>query len=652
VTRLEFPPARAASVDPAHVPDFPLGSLLVRPAVLEVVAGNRRQTLERRVMQVLVALAQAEGEIVSRDELIQRCWQGRAVGEDALQRCIGRIRRLAEASGSPAFSVESIRGVGYRLRSEPSRASGAPSDRSDEASVALPSRPRPWGLAAAGLAILAGIALALVLWRGGADSGAAGVPHPKSVAVLPFRDLAPDAGRAWFAAGLTEEVINSLTSTPDLRVASRQVGARLATGEADLQGAARAAGVAHVLEGSVRRGGDRVRVSARLIRASDGAAIWSQSYDRKNLDVISIQEEIAFDIARALRSVLEPARLRAMVETGTRSVEAYEAYLRGLAADQRQLNEGDIDQARAAADAYELARTLDPTFAAAHWKSARSWFGNATRVDSQAQAQVDEAERARRFFERIDAAIATSRNETETYRYRAFAAAMRVRPREAHRLMARYLRDRPRDIDAWEDFADISAWAGERGALRAAAERVHALSLESGEPRSRAITLSVMGLDLEAAAERADRQLALSPDRALTQYQAHRAFLWSGRIRDARELLERVRASDLPSDVKALAELRQACAEGRRADAVRWNAALGTADASSRWIGWQTMGRPAAANALLRTYDRPERLPVLMQFAIDPSFDSSAFPVLSAQLGRNGVSLPAPTPPPASCAPA
>ena len=641
-------PDRRAAVDPAHVPDFDLGALRVRPSLHEVLRDGEPHVLERRVMQVLVALAQAEGEIVARDELIERCWHGKVVGEDALQRCIGRLRRLAESPDGPHFTIESIRAVGYRLRVRgPASAPATP-----------PSPPRRrWALVSGGLAVAAALAIVgAAMWPAppppapAAPLRQAATPHPKSVAVLPFEDLSADGGRQWFADGLTEEVLNSLARTPDLRVASRTSAVQVSRSGADLQEAARRLGVATVLEGSVRRSGGRVRVTAQLIRGSDGFHLWSQNYDRPESDVISIQEDIAFDIARALKTVMEPARLRAMVETGTRSPDAYEAYLRGVALDQRQLAEGDLAFARAAGEAYEEARTLDPQFAAAHWKAARAWFGNATRVDSDVRGEISEAERARRFFERADAAIAGSRDETEKLKYRAFAAAMRLRLREAQRLMARYVRERPRDIDAWEEMADISAWAGEREAVRQAAERVHVLSLQAGEPRSRAITLSVMSLDLEPAVARARAQLALRPDNALTQYQAHRAFLWSGRTGDAAALLERIRRSDLPEEVRALAEMRQACAEGRAADALRWKARVADADLSTRWRAEHILGRPAQAEALLRPWDRADRLPILVQFAIDPTFDASAYPVLSAALVRDGVTLPPPIREPASCA--
>ncbi len=102
----------------AREADFRLGALLIKPSRLEVVAGARRQLLEPRVMQVLVALARMQDEVVSRDELIDACWGGRIVGEDAINRCISRLRRLAETLDG-GFAIQTVARVGYRLNPAP-----------------------------------------------------------------------------------------------------------------------------------------------------------------------------------------------------------------------------------------------------------------------------------------------------------------------------------------------------------------------------------------------------------------------------------------------------------------------------------------------------------------------------------------------------
>jgi DNA-binding winged helix-turn-helix (wHTH) protein len=114
ITERPDPAAASAQIQLAREPHFRLGALVIKPSVLEVSAGGRRQMLEPRVMQVLVALARAGGEVVTRDDLIAACWAGRIVGEDAINRCIARLRRLGERFES-GYSIETVQRVGYRL---------------------------------------------------------------------------------------------------------------------------------------------------------------------------------------------------------------------------------------------------------------------------------------------------------------------------------------------------------------------------------------------------------------------------------------------------------------------------------------------------------------------------------------------------------
>lgn len=107
--------AASARIDLAHEPDFMIGSLSVRPSSCSVEGDNWRMTVEPRVMQVLVMLARAEGTVVSRPDMIRCCWAGRIVGEDAINHCIAKVRRLAKADSNRSFSVETVRRVGYRL---------------------------------------------------------------------------------------------------------------------------------------------------------------------------------------------------------------------------------------------------------------------------------------------------------------------------------------------------------------------------------------------------------------------------------------------------------------------------------------------------------------------------------------------------------
>lgn len=356
--------------------------------------------------------------------------------------------------------------------------------------------------------------------------------------------------------------------------------------------------------------------------------------------MISIQEDIAFRIASAMKTVMEPAKLRAMVAAGTRSVEAYESYLQGLAADQLSNVTGGREQALAAAKAYEHARHCDPGFAEAQWRAAQKWFGKETRINGSVSGEgFDERERMKQYMARVDQAIVGSTDATQRLKYRAAKAVMHMRLREAHALMASYLEARPRDIDAWEDMAEFAAYANDHDWLVRAGERIHALSLEAREPRSRAITVAVMAMQPEVAVARARAQMKLRPSNVMMKYQGHRAMIWAGRNEEARQLLGAITSSDLPAVNKMLAELRQACGENdlARAGNVRSRMDSAGPDLSDRWQIDQIMGDNAKAAEALQPLDREGRLQTLLQFMINPTFESSAYPNLRSAMARDGV---------------
>jgi DNA-binding winged helix-turn-helix (wHTH) protein len=148
-------PAGASSpIRLARETDFRLGAMTIRPSLCEVLVGGGRQRLQPRVMQVLVALARMEDRVVSRDALVDSCWDGRIVGEDSINRCIGRLRRLSQSCGG-GFAIETVARVGYRLNA----AAGAPAQTSRPSAPALSLRGAVT-LVAAALAIGAGAVLA------------------------------------------------------------------------------------------------------------------------------------------------------------------------------------------------------------------------------------------------------------------------------------------------------------------------------------------------------------------------------------------------------------------------------------------------------------------------------------------------------------
>lgn len=197
-------------------------------------------------------------------------------------------------------------------------------------------------------------------------SARADAPIPaKSVAVLPFVDMSEARDQEWFADGLTEEILNSLAALPELKVTARTSSFRFKGADHDIVAIADTLGVANVLEGSVRRLGDDLVVTAQLIQAADGTHLWSERYELRADDLFEVQRDVAEKVAATLDVFLDDAKREAMFSSGTRNVDAFEAYLQGL---QVMMEWHDDPSAHAFDSAnvhFDRALELDPSYAEA-----------------------------------------------------------------------------------------------------------------------------------------------------------------------------------------------------------------------------------------------------------------------------------------------
>lgn len=171
-------------------------------------------------------------------------------------------------------------------------------------------------------------------WRDASPSSldAAGLPAPnlQSIAVLPFQNMSGDREQAYFADGISEDIITDLSKIADLFVIARNTSFQYRGDALNLMEIGRELGVRHILEGSVRQSGDQVRINAQLIDATTGGHVWAERYDGAMANVFSVQDQVTERIIEALRLKLTPAERKAVETVGTESAEAYDAYLRGL----------------------------------------------------------------------------------------------------------------------------------------------------------------------------------------------------------------------------------------------------------------------------------------------------------------------------------
>ena len=406
--------AASGRIDLARTPDFQLGKLRARPSSREVWLDGAREQLEPRVMQVLATLARRAGQVVSRDELVDSCWEGRIVGDDSINRVISKLRRLSEQDGGASFSIETIARVGYRLwtpelASEPAGETGTPTAATWAATSPIEPRlgqsvagrrrhPLAWALAA-GLAVL----LAVAGWQFRDRLGGAGESR-LSLAVLPFTDLSPGGGQAYFAEGVAEEIQGRLTGRPEFTVIGR-TSARHFKDETDYGAIRRALNVSHVLEGSIQRSGPTVRFNVRLIRAADGEQLWAREYDRPAADVFAVQDEIGSLVVEELGGALSNRAGPARPPPG---VEAYDLV---LAARARLREQRPADVAAAVA-LLRRAVEIDPNYGPAWGELANATLLSSDKlIGGLGKTPLREAEaQARRYAQRA-VALAPDRPE-------------------------------------------------------------------------------------------------------------------------------------------------------------------------------------------------------------------------------------------------
>jgi TolB-like protein/DNA-binding winged helix-turn-helix (wHTH) protein len=310
-------------------------------------------TLRPKCFEVLRVLVGNTGRLVTKDELLDTVWAGVVVTEGSVAQCIAEIRRALGDTEQTMVRTVPRRGFIFELPAADPEPAQPAAERSGGS--------RRW---IAGLAVLA-VLVAAGWWAAGQKATRQAEPAAvvalsapqNSIAVLRFADLSPAGDQAYFADGLAEEILHLLAQSEELQVVARTSSFTFAPGAVDVQTIARELGVAYVLEGSVRREQDDLRVTSQLIDASTGYHVWSQAYDRKSEDLIRLQQEIALAVAAALDAALAPA------ERGTTpaQAEAHELFLLGRHLFHRR-EPGDLESAE---QHLQRAVELDPQHAAA-----------------------------------------------------------------------------------------------------------------------------------------------------------------------------------------------------------------------------------------------------------------------------------------------
>jgi len=343
---------------------FRLGKWLVEPSLGNLTANGETVSIRPREMDLLVYLAEQQGGIVTADDIITHVWAGVAVTNDSLYFSMSQLRKALDDDDGERSVIETLPKRGYRLlvpvefpAGNLSEETTIPVAAAEHTELPVAGRALHRTAFLYGAPVVAALLLlvAAITWFRPAPpqvDEAVAQPAFNSIAVMPFIDLTPETDYTYFSDGITEEILNRLTRVQGLRVAARTSSFSFKNNELDVVEIGRSLGVSSILEGSVRKEGERVRISAQLIDATTGFQLWSNSYERELSSVFAIQNEISRRIIDALQLTLTAA-LPANADTAEPPMNplALDEYLKGLEAHRSY----SFESLRRAQDHFETA---------------------------------------------------------------------------------------------------------------------------------------------------------------------------------------------------------------------------------------------------------------------------------------------------------
>ncbi len=470
-----------------------VGEWLVEPDLNRISRQGAVVSIQPKVIDVLLCLADHPGEVLSKEKIIRTVWPDAFVSEEVLSYSISELRKAFEDDARNPHIIQTIPRRGYRLIASVAR-------------LGVPAGSQP------------------------------------SIAVLAFSDISPEKDQEYFCDGIADEVITSLTRLKGLRVVARTSSFSFKGKSEDVRTIGKKLGVDTVLEGSVRKAGNQLRISAQLISVKDGYHLWSKRYDRELKDVFAIQDEIAHQIVRALEVELSDTEELRLGKVTTKNVEAYELYLRGRQFFYRSKRKS----IECALEMFSHATEKDPRYALAYAGAADCYsylymyFDNDTynlamaRNKSQIALDIDpglsEAHSAcglavslskeyAQAEEEFKAAIELNPRQFEAYYFYARTCFVQGRLEEAVELFEKAESVKPEDLQATSLLAFITRSLGQKEKAETAYRRQLAKverHLELNPDDSRALYLGATALselgDREKCFQWARKACSLDPD--------------------------------------------------------------------------------------------------------------------------------------------
>ncbi len=414
----------------------------------------------------------------------------------------------------------------------------------------LPASPRRRALVRAMVTVLGLLAIAAVATVWTRQRGDSTVADARSIAVLPFADMSPDHSNGYLSDGVAETLINALANVPGFEVAARTSAFSFRDKGIDVREIGRQLGVATVLEGSVQRSGDQLRVTAQLVKTADAVNLWSKSFDGRAADIFAIQDEVASAVVTALRGQLDGA---AVTSPGTGNPAAYDAYLQGRFYWNKR-SVADLDRA---VEYFNQAIALDSSYAVAWSGLADAYMMYPFYSTAPAKDYVPRARVAAEHALEVDPDLAEA-HTTLGYALTIYYWDWTTADSEFRRAIAL----NPKYATAHKWYSDMLQAVGDPDSALAEAQR--AARLEPKSPNIRTIVfirLWMLGRDAEARAE-LDSSLALDPTYPLTLLNAPQ-FYWL--LRDTAaffSIQERLNVVSPQLGIAPVALLRRAYAAG------------------------------------------------------------------------------------------
>lgn len=310
---------------------FWVADWLVDPATCRIKSGDIEVKLEPKVMMVLVYLAENAGQVLSREELEATIWKDMVVGYDSLASTIIKLRKaFGDDSKNPQI-VETVPKRGYRLIASVSGHSPETSKDQDQHIINnLPPPGKPDWLRQFILPIAAVVAIAVVIafWPAGTNKQEPNADKP-IIAVLPFKNLSNDPNQEYFSDGMTGDIITDLSKISSLSVIARNSVFTYKDMNVDIRQLGEELGASYVLEGSVQKSGNSVRISASLIDTKTSHSLWADRFDGKFENVFSLQDDVTNNIVTSLAIKLTENERNNLIHDYTENVEAYDEFLKG-----------------------------------------------------------------------------------------------------------------------------------------------------------------------------------------------------------------------------------------------------------------------------------------------------------------------------------